>query len=106
MKHNIVNVNVLHETQLGTDGWLSILGKTKDRATFVAAGLEVSGNIEKHMSSFAKGIIVTRMFRDTFDIIIFEYDLKGEVRDVLKLLEAVRRKLMRAISHMHQESEA
>ena len=100
MENNAIGKS--YQIKIQSRGTLSVIGKTRYRIVLMASGLNLFGgeNIEK----FAKNPIFHHV-AGFGTIIIFEYNLDGELRNPQKLLKSVRNKLMRAISVAHSEFE-
>jgi len=108
MKNNVITHSRM--VQFGSNGSLEIIGKTKEfhdsgSVVFMAKG-DMAQNMFYSPPDFCKKCITAWMPDGSgIAILIFEYSLRGELRNPQKLLKSVRNKLMQAINIEHQKRE-
>ncbi|MEK7586419.1 MAG: hypothetical protein AAB453_00945 [Patescibacteria group bacterium] len=103
MENNAIGKSYRIEIQ--DRGTLAIIGNSYygRQVVFMASGLSLYGSRLSLASNdgfgkFAKNPIFTHSVDGSDDIIIFEHNLGGELRNPQKLLRSVRNKLIRAIN--------
>lgn len=77
-------------------GVIAIIGKTQNGITVKVTGFDTCGSIAHLVNSFGKNCIETCCVESGKDLIFFEYNLRGELRNPQKLLKSLRSKLVRA----------
>ncbi len=100
MKSNVINPSHPHQIPIEGSGTLAIIGENNQRVVIMASGLSLWGG--EGIKEFAKNSIFTYSV-DGSGVIIFEYNLRGRLRNPQRLLKSLRNKLMGAINA--QESE-
>ncbi len=100
MKTNVI-IPQSHQISIQSKGTLAIIGKSPYALTLMATNLMLVGF--PNLSKFAKNVIETHL-DGLGDCLIFEYNLRGELRNPQKLMRSVRNKLMREINRAHSEA--
>ncbi len=97
MKSNVI-VSASRQVQIQSEGTLAIIGQSCSRVVFMVYGITTIGLTVEDLECFASNcVIVQHRLGGMGEIILFEYSLRGELRNPQKLLKSVRNKLMRVI---------
>ena len=92
MKTNVINSQFVIAC---FNGSLEIIGTSRGAVVFYLCGQAVS-NLMRDQPSFCKNAIFTRDATSREDVLIFEYNFWGELRNPRKLLKSLRNKLVQA----------
>jgi hypothetical protein len=102
MKTNVINSQFAIDYH---DGIFEIIGKSQGAVVFRLCGNSVS-DLKRDQPPFCKNVIFTNDVDSRKGVLIFEYSLKGELRNPRKLLKSVRNKLVQAgFRNQHEEDE-
>jgi hypothetical protein len=97
MKNNVINSQFAIEV-MSTDS-LEIIGKSRSAVVFKLTGT-TAGELLRSHPAFCKNTIFTHEIGDGVgyqrNVLIFEYNLREELRNPRKLLKSVRNKLVQA----------
>jgi len=96
-----MNTNVINPSVEIYGGKLSIIGQNQFTVVIMATGLRMVGDVR--LDKLAETWIKTRLLGDQSDTVIFEYNLRSELRNPHKLLKSIRSKLMHLMNVAHSE---
>lgn len=82
--------------QIGKKGLIAIIGKRNEVVTIQVTGYHFNGNIVGLVNKFGKNCIQTSSIGEWDDVIFFEYNLRGGLRNPDRLLKKLRGKLIKA----------
>lgn len=85
-------------------GVLAIIGKTNNRVVCQVTGVNTYDGIIRAVNDFGKSCILTTSIETGNDIIIFEYNLRGELRNPGKLLKSLRGKLVKTFDAVERQA--
>jgi hypothetical protein len=88
------------------NGVLAIIGKTNTRIVCQVTGVNTYDSITRSVNNFGKNCILTRSIETGCHIIIFEYNLRGELRNSTKLLKSLRNKLVKSFDNVERQQLA
>ena len=88
------------------NGVLAIIGKTNSRVTCQVTGVNTYDGITAAVNDFAKSCILTTSIETGYHVIIFEYNLRGELRNPARLLKSLRSKLVKAFDAVERQALA
>lgn len=89
--------------EIAYGGVIAIIGKTPTGIIVQVTGLQTFGSIAHLINRFAKNCIEGRCLESGKDLLFFEYNTRGELRNPMKLLKSLRSKLMRASDIVYAE---